>query len=235
MAIDDALLTQAAAGPAVWRLYHWQPACLSFGRNEPATRSYDRGRVHALGLDTVRRPTGGRAVWHADELTYSVAAPVSAFRSLRDAYCDIHSLLARALQRLGAPVTIADPAPTSPLGGGACFATAAGGEVLFRGRKMLGSAQVRRGSALLQHGSLLLAGDQQLVSAVSRCPTPPPHTATLSDALGRAATFEEVADAIQAELREWKDRWHELRWDAILSSADCLAERYRSAAWTWQR
>ncbi|MFN2326957.1 MAG: biotin/lipoate A/B protein ligase family protein, partial [Gemmatimonadales bacterium] len=76
MAIDRALLDLAAGeGAVVMRLYRWHPHCLSFGRHEPALRRYDRERIAALGLDTVRRPTGGRAVWHARELTYAVAAP----------------------------------------------------------------------------------------------------------------------------------------------------------------
>src|SRR5690606_19846924 len=73
MAADRALLDLAVReGVVVLRLYRWDPFCLSFGAHEPAARRYDRDRIAALGLDTVRRPTGGRAVWHARELTYAV-------------------------------------------------------------------------------------------------------------------------------------------------------------------
>src|ERR1043166_8422879 len=76
MAVDAALLAPAAAGgAAVVPLYRWEPHCLSFGRHEPALRRYDGELVRTMGLDCVRRPTGGRAVWHARELTHSVAAP----------------------------------------------------------------------------------------------------------------------------------------------------------------
>src|SRR5439155_1096456 len=91
MAMDDALLDEAdASGRAFLRLYRWSPPCLSFGRHEPAASRYDRAAIARLGLDVVRRPTGGRAVWHEHEVTYAVAAPVAVFRSLRDTYRAIH-------------------------------------------------------------------------------------------------------------------------------------------------
>ena len=84
MAIDSALLDLAdQEGSAFLRLYQWQPHCLSFGRHEPARRRYDVERIRSLQLDCVRRPSGGRAVWHARELTYAVAAPLTAFGGLK--------------------------------------------------------------------------------------------------------------------------------------------------------
>ena len=80
MALDQWLLEQAdQSGAAFLRLYRWDPPCLSLGRNEPAARRYDRAAIERLGLDVVRRPTGGRAVWHEGEVTYAVAAPIAAF------------------------------------------------------------------------------------------------------------------------------------------------------------
>jgi lipoate-protein ligase A len=148
MAVDMALLDRAEQYGESWlRLYTWSPHCLSFGRHEPARRRYDLARISALGLDTVRRPTGGRAVWHARELTYAVAAPGARFGTLAQAYADIHRVLGEALSELGAEVTLAPSAPTPGLGSGACFARPVGGEVLVRGRKVIGSAQMRRGDA----------------------------------------------------------------------------------------
>ncbi len=97
MAIDYALLRRAQRGEACLRLYRWNPACVSFGRNEAALRRYDRDKIQALGLDTVRRPTGGRAVWHEHELTYAVAAPLKPFGSLQQTYQTIHQMIATAL------------------------------------------------------------------------------------------------------------------------------------------
>src|SRR2546429_5518960 len=91
MAIDAALLTEAArTGRAFLRLYRFDPPCLSLGRNEPAAARYDRAAIARRGLDVVRRPTGGGAVWHEHEVTYAVAAPVATFGSFRNAYRTIH-------------------------------------------------------------------------------------------------------------------------------------------------
>jgi lipoate-protein ligase A len=228
MALDQALLEEAdASGAAFLRLYRWNPPCLSFGRNEPALARYDRNLIAARGLAVVRRPTGGRAVWHEHEVTYAVAAPIEAFGSLTQSYCDIHGRLARALGTLGLDARLAPAGPSAPLGAGACFAASAGGEVLVGGRKVVGSAQVRRGTAFLQHGSILLDGSQDVVRAVSRQLTAVSAT-TLSAALRRPVTFAEVADAIVAS------------WDEPVSAAPYRplpspTARFSDPAWIWRR
>ena len=198
MARDQGLLeTAARSGAAFLRLYRWSPACLSLGRNEPLD-GYDAAAIARLGIDVVRRPTGGRAVWHEQEVTYAVAAPVAVFGSLREGYAAIHAHIASALRSLGAPATLAPrPKALSPLSSGACFATTAGGEVMVAGRKLVGSAQVRQGGTFLQHGSILLAGSQDVVAAVSRQPAAVSQHTTLQQVLGRTVTFSEVADAMR--------------------------------------
>src|SRR5438094_4722705 len=112
MAIDEALLCEAdQSGRAFLRLYRWSPPCLSFGRHESVTTRYDRAAIARLGLDVVRRPTGGRAVWHEHEVTYAVAAPVAAFGSLRASYRAIHERLAAALRTLGVDAKLASHRP----------------------------------------------------------------------------------------------------------------------------
>jgi lipoate-protein ligase A len=207
MGTDQALLAEAAGcDRAFLRLYRFDPPCLSLGRNEPAAR-YDRPAIARLGLDVVRRPTGGRAVWHEHEVTYAVAAPIAAFGSLPESYRAIHQRLAAALRTLGADATLAPPVRRIPRpGDGACFATPVGGEVVVNGRKLVGSAQARLGGAFLQHGSILLAGSQDVIIALSRQPPAgaaasrepqavSPHT-TLSTELGRHVAWEEVVEAI---------------------------------------
>jgi lipoate-protein ligase A len=204
MAIDEALLVETdRSGDAFLRLYRWAPPGLSFGRHEPAAARYDRVAIERRGLSVVRRPTGGRAVWHEHEVTYAVTAPVAAFGSLRESYRAIHERLAAALRSLGADATLAGDRPTRRLSDGpaACFASSAGGEVLVGGRKVIGSAQVRRGGAFLQHGSILLDGSQEVVREVSRERGPTGHgpgsgETTLRQTLGRPVGFEEVAAAI---------------------------------------
>jgi len=180
MARDEALLDEVLrTGGAFLRLYRFDPPCWSIGRNEPANETHD--------VAVVRRPTGGRAVWHEHEVTYAVAAPLATFGRLRDAYRAIHERLARALKSLGVDATLAADRPTVRLSARppVCFAATVGGEVLVAGRKVIGSAQVRRRDAFLQHGSILLDGSPDVVNAT-----------TLRDVLGRPVTFEEVADAI---------------------------------------
>jgi len=239
MAVDAALLDRTlATGGAFLRCYRWEPHCLSFGRHEPALRRYDTGRIRALGLSCVRRPTGGRAVWHARELTYAVTAPLSAFGGMREAYSAIHALLASALGTMGVRALLAPrSSPTPGVGSGPCFATPVGGEVLVEGRKVVGSAQLRSGDAFLQHGSLLLADDQGLVGDLAGL-TP----ATLSGGcppslLGREPDFEEAAEAVLAtagSLLEGAVREEGLP-AGIAALAAPHAARFRSEAWTWQR
>jgi lipoate-protein ligase A len=237
MALDQALLQRADQTGEGWvRLYRWKPWCLSFGRNEPALRRYDRDAIARLGLDTVRRPTGGRAVWHARELTYAVAAPVAWFGGLAESYHRIHATLADALRGLGIAVTLAPPGATPGIGAGACFSSPVGGEVLAGGRKLLGSAQLRQGSAFLQHGSLLLEDRQELLRELTIGPAAPGGEITLSEAAGRAIGFEEAASAIAGTLATWPGNWHG---DERALDPELLAQaegpRFRDAAWTWRR
>ena len=230
MARDAALLHEAAAsGRAYLRLYRWSPACLSFGRNEPALARYDRAAIERHRWDVVRRPTGGRAVWHEDEVTYAVAAPIAAFGSLAQSYCAIHERLAAALRTLGAPAQLA-PKNGRPagLGAGACFASPVGGEVTVHGRKIVGSAQVRLGSAFLQHGSILLGGTQGKIDAVSRRPSAISSAISLSEVLGRPVTFNEVADAVVAN-------WAPETTPAVPYRPLPSPTVFSDPAWTWRR
>jgi lipoate-protein ligase A len=238
MATDQALLDLAVGeGRAFLRLYRWEPATLSFGRNEPALRRYDRAAIEGRGLDTVRRPTGGRAVWHAEELTYAVAAPEATFGSLRTAYLRIHETLATALRTLGAGASLAGPpARTSGVDAGACFASPAGGEVMAGGRKLVGSAQLRERGALLQHGSLLLAGSQAVVAEVT-VGTPPADQSTALDAvIGGPVPFADAANAVAVAARAWPGHWEDAADFPALDAAAALhAAHFRSDAWTWRR
>ncbi len=239
MALDEALLEAAGDGQCALRLYAWDPPAISFGRNEPALRRYDRDAISSRGLDTVRRPTGGRAVWHHRELTYSVAAPSDTFGTLGDTYREIHAMLAEALTALGAEVALAGARPVSvPLGAGACFASPAGGEVVTgTGLKLVGSAQVRSGAAFLQHGSVLLAAEQEMVAGVTKGDAAPPTAAGLGTLIGSGATWAAVAQAVsRAAARRWSSPEnpgalpHSAR-----SRAETLRPRYADAAWTWRR
>jgi lipoate-protein ligase A len=235
MAIDQTLLERAEQLGERWlRLYRWRPFCLSFGRHEPATRRYDPFRIAALGIDTVRRPTGGRAVWHAQELTYAVAAPAAEFGFLRAAYLEIHCMLAQALGRIGVPAYLAPQAAIPTLDAGACFTQAVGGEIMCSGRKLVGSAQLRMGNALLQHGSILLHDEQEVVRDVT---TGAPPTRRAPSNRAPWARASDIAEAIAAQAqRRWSGSWKRITdHSAILSGAAAHHSRFQSSSWTWKR
>jgi len=242
MAIDAGLLEQAdQTGRALLRLYRFVPSCLSLGRNEPARKRYDRDAIARLGIDVVRRPTGGRAVWHEHEVTYAVAGPITAFGvdSGRGAACcaptyrAIHRRLAAALRTLGVDATLAPDRPPPPSTTlhrlNSCFATPVGGEVLVAGRKLIGSAQLRHGQAFLQHGSILLDGSQDVIRAVSCRPSAASGETTLSAVLGRPVTFDEVVDAI---VRTWGEAVTSTVLHRPPPSSTAL---FLDPAWTWRR
>src|SRR5205823_12120448 len=167
------------------------------------------------------------------EVTYAVAAPITTFGGLRPAYYTLHTRLAAALRRLGADTALAGDRPRSPatvLGRpGPCFAAPVGGEVLVGGRKLVGSAQVREGGAFLQHGSILLAGSQDVVRLVSREPGAGSRETTLAAELGRSVSFDEVADAIIAT---WSD---EVTFTALHRPPPPSTALFLDSAWTWRR
>lgn len=235
MAIDHALLERAERQGEGWlRLYQWAPHCLSFGRHEPASLRYDTDHITALGIDTVRRPTGGRAVWHAEELTYSVAAPYSRFGTMKAAYLEIHQMLASALRRLGAAVSLAHQGRTPPLNSGPCFAHPVGGEIMMSGRKVVGSAQLRSGTALLQHGSVLLQDGQNLVRELMKEDRTSDPTPLRAEPWAEAADVAEAIAAVAS--RRWEGEWERGTDEAaILEEASIHYPHYSSAAWTWSR
>lgn len=232
MGIDAALLHAARDDRAFLRIYCWRPACLSFGRNEPARTRYDVDRIRQLTLDTVRRPTGGRAVWHDAEVTYSVAAPTRSFGGLRDTFLAIHEVVADAIRTLGVDARLAAGGRPSPVGAGACFAAPVGGEVVIGHRKLVGSAQVRHGGAFLQHGSILLRDDQAILAQITRGEAPETASTSLCAALGRPVTFADVARVLAAAAqRAWPGEWT----PSDAAPPPPPEPAFRDPAWTWRR
>ncbi len=238
MAVDHALLRRARkTGESVLRVYSWREPTVSLGRNQPAQGAYDAERAKELGVSIVRRPTGGRAVVHWREVTYSVTAPIRG--RLSESYVATNRLLVNALQRLGVDADLAgDQTPIPKLSTSPCFDAAAPGEVVARGRKLVGSAQWREDGATMQHGSILIDDDQPLLAAIATQPTPlPAAPATLHTLLGRAPGPDAIAAALHDAL------------DATLSApaepftfdtetcreAAVLRAHYEADAWTWRR
>lgn len=247
MALDLALMARARrSGEAVWRCYAWSTPTVSFGRHEGTRGHFDAESLARVGLDAVRRPTGGRALLHARELTYSATMPLSAELPWRAAYDAINALLLRSLQRLGVPASLvgdADAMPVRP-DGPLCFDEPAAGEIVVGRAKLVGSAVWRERGAFLQHGSILLHDDQSLLasasrSAGSRSSALPPPAASLHDwsnSIGRPApTWSDVADAIESVLAE-RGTVTPLQLDAT-TSADVEAQARDIArdTWLWRR
>ena len=238
MALDEAMLEAADAdGLRILRLYSWDPATLSFGRNEPATRRYDRSAVAARRIATVRRPTGGRAVWHDREVTYAVAAPATTFGTLALTYAEIHEMIAAALRSLGVDARLADRRAQAPVGAGACFASPAGGEVVSAtGRKIVGSAQVRSGNAFLQHGSILLEAGQGVVASLTVGAADPPADVGLADLIGASATWTGTASAVAGcASSRWGAEPVAALPESVLERARELRPRFAADDWTWRR
>lgn len=240
MAVDEALLNRARrTGECVLRVYTWATPTLSLGRNQSAREACDPARAHELGVAVVRRLTGGRALLHHREITYSVTAPLARDESPRAWYASITSLLVHALQSLGVDATVAPRSARMPAPAGApCFELPAEGEIMVRGRKLVGSALVRDNGALLQHGSILVEDDQPLLTRLTATPgaTPRP-AATLREALGRRPDIPEIATAVFEALRARVDReslplilGEDLHDDLAAARA-----RYASDTWTWRR
>jgi len=217
MAIDEAILHAIAdgVGHPTLRFYQWDPPCLSLGYNQHYTE-VDETACARLGYTWVRRPTGGRAILHTDELTYSVIAPASEPRvegGIVESYRRLSTGLLAGLRALGADVFQAQTEKVrNSQKSGVCFDTPSNYEITVRGKKLIGSAQVRRRGMVLQHGTLPLVGDLRRIFACLRLTEPgfdqPGNTSadggdwllaracTLEQALGRGVSFDEAVDAL---------------------------------------
>jgi len=252
MAIDEAILLAVAEGvvPPTLRFFGWQPPCLSLGCNQPLA-DVDTTRCAAQGVDVVRRPTGGRAILHIDELTYSVIAPQGDLRvagDITESYRRLSTGLLAGLRRLGVPVVEAEPQPDRPQNPSPiCFEVPSHYEITVRGRKLIGSAQARRHGCVLQHGALPLHGDVTRiveylrVEEEQRCRLRRAlvgRAITLEQALGRPVSFDEAVAALASGFAEALDLHLEpgtltLREQEL--AAQLRRQRYTDASWIAHR
>jgi lipoate-protein ligase A len=242
MALDEALMESVRGGATpVLRFYRWSPACLSLGRNQPGRGFYRLDALERAGLDVVRRPTGGRAVLHAEELTYSVAVPEGRLGAPRATYLAINRALVAGLRRLGVAAELQARgmrrAATPSLA--PCFREPAEGEVVVGGRKLVGSAQWRERGVILQHGSLLLAGDQRAVTELLREPPREPDEppAVLADSLSPLPEWSALTAALAAGWEEVVGPLQRVAEpvETEREGAARLLEKYSGVAWTWRR
>jgi len=205
------------SAPNVLRLYSWKPSCISIGYQQDAS-AINQETCKENGIDIVRRPTGGRAVYHAKELTYAV---IMRFEPNEGIYA-VHNKIAESLLELLQPIcnnelelisckgqsSIRDLYKKGSLTDIACFTSTARYEISWRGKKVVGSAQRRFGNAVLQHGSILLneehlrlpkflnISDIQKTEMQNMLRT---ETATISEICGKEMSPEDVLAEILIE------------------------------------
>lgn len=257
MAVDQAIAEACAASdslPTV-RFYRWAPPAVSLGRLQPIS-DIDVQQVAALGYEIVRRPTGGRAILHTDEFTYSVAAPMHhplVRGGVMDAYLRISNALVEGLHRLG---VAADKAPGDVRVGAdvsaVCFEVPSAYEITAGAHKLMGSAQSRRAGYVLQHGSLPLVGDiARLVDVLALAPDDAvrlrtevrARACTLAQARGVSddsdlVTFAHVAAAMQAGFTAALHLTFQpggLSAAEVRRSAELIRTQFGSDAWNRQR
>jgi lipoyl(octanoyl) transferase len=240
MAVDEALMESVrAGGPPVLRVYRWSPACISLGRNQPARGEYREELLERDGVQVVRRLTGGRAVLHDSELTYSVVAGERMLGSPRTAYSAINRALVTALRHLGVEAGLQPRTSTRAAvpSLAPCFRDPAEGEVVVRGRKLVGSAQFRERGVILQHGSILFEGDQRRVAGYLRV-TGPGDVAplVLSDILPAIPEWKRIVAALaQAFTEALGVQPAESTLTATENARTAeLSRRYADPGWVWR-
>ncbi len=263
MAVDEAMLLAHARGfaPPTLRFYAWQPHCLSLGRlqkqlpasvaamamrDEIGDPNASKFEADEADFDVVRRLTGGRAVWHAQEITYcavvraEILPPES--RSVEGAYRWLSAGFLRGLHRLGLPVAMAPGGVRT--NGANCFAASAACDFVADGKKLIGAAQCRKDGAILQHGSLLLAIDEakwqraglasnrEASGETSRAMEGATSLAALGAHLERGAIIEALCEgfAFEAEA-QWKTGGLSERERALTELLD--REKYGRREWTF--
>jgi lipoate-protein ligase A len=207
MAVDEALLDGVGAGtsPATLRFYGWDPPAVSLGRFQEPGDGLHLEVCRRRAWDVVRRPSGGRAVLHDQEITYSLALAEEsvAHAGVVISHCLFAAAFREALARLYPCLALAPgmDSPRAARGNPACFATATSADGLVAGRKLMGAAQVRRGGALLQHGSLLLRADRDALAELFDEPGEPVALADLIPSLPPVRELHDrLADGLAAAL-----------------------------------
>ena len=196
IAVDAAILSAVGRDevPPTLRLYHWDPPCLSLGYSQPFS-DLDQDQLRSRGWDIVRRPTGGRAILHTDELTYAVIGPKTDPRlkgGLMESYRRLSKALFESLIILGLPVQVHSGKNPDSINHPVCFENPSDFEITVEGKKIIGSAQARKKEGLLQHGSLPLFGDLDRITKVLDYLNPQDREQAGKDLLKKAATVYDI-------------------------------------------
>ena len=260
MALDEAILEHIGRGESIptLRLYAWEPACLSLGHAQPFA-DVDMRRLKERGWEVVRRLTGGRAILHTDEITYSVIAPNEEPRvagTVLESYNRLAQALLLAVQELDLPVEMKDhlsrvdrasisngdnPTYLNPV----CFEVPSSYEITVNGKKLIGSAQARKKEGVLQHGSLPLTGDLRRICQVLVFENESAReeaskrllarAATVESALGNAVSWETAAEAFIGAFESQLGlslQQEELSESESRRTDELVQEKYDHPSWT---
>lgn len=252
MAIDQAIMEAVGRGDELptLRFYSWTPACLSLGYAQKFT-DVDMARLAHLGWDIVRRPTGGKAILHIDELTYSVTLPEDnpvVQGGVIASYRRLSSALLGGLEKLAVPADITSREDAGRATGAVCFEVPSDYEVTANGHKLIGSAQVRRQQTVLQHGTLPLYGDVSRICDVlvydNEDDRQVAHqhvierATTVERAVGHRIEWQAVAEALHESFAETFDLElvvSELSDNEIHRAQELIDTVYASDDWTLKR
>lgn len=259
MAVDEAILLEHAAGrvPPTLRFYGWRPAAVSLGYFQRAADEIDREACREQGIDIVRRLTGGRAVLHDMELTYSIVVgegcpgiPSTITASYRYFSEGLLAGLARLgiTARMNMPRAAYGQVKRQPHASAACFDASSHYEITVDGRKLIGSAQVRKQGVILQHGSLLLRFCPQTLVSILRAPNSQAQDRLaqvlaarvigLDEVLGRNIDFAEICHTM---LQGFNETLHcgldygQLTINEQQTAKDLAVEKYSQDQWNFLR
>ncbi len=204
MILDEDLLFQAEGGdlPLILRVYGWKPPAVSLGYFQKPREVVNLRKCRQFGVEVVKRPTGGRAILHLDDFTYSFVAREEDLRQakgLTGIYLLISQALVEGLRILGVDVRLerGRVKTHSHLKGRPCFASVSRYEVEIGGWKLVGSAQRRLKKAILQHGSIPLRRGRLSIADLLPSPFGELRGTDLSASLGREVEFTEVKEAMK--------------------------------------
>jgi len=251
MAVDEAILESVYTGdsPPTLRLYAWQPACLSLGYAQ-SFAEVNTQTLTTKGWDVVRRPTGGRAILHIDELTYAVIAPQTEPRvkgGVLESYLRLSRALLESLNILGLAPQAKEKELTKHKGkpNPVCFEVPSNYEITVNGLKLIGSAQARRKGGVLQHGALPLFGDLTRIITALRFPDKAAqdlaearllsHATTVERELGASLTWQRASEAFQqgfASTLNLSLVVDELTEKEICRVQELMEEKYGNTSWT---
>lgn len=170
MQLDSQLLDFAIAKKLkepILRLYGWSPACVSLGRNQKDD-FIDYALLHKKEIDAIRRITGGRAIFHDDEITYSYITPAEILphgENVNSSYKDISQILIDRFSKLGIELEFGGT-KKSVHNVDYCMLVSTGADLCYKGKKLIGSAQFRKGGYILQHGSILYDYNKELLNEI---------------------------------------------------------------------